>query len=160
MGKNGNAISAEERVEELVLAGIGLSERKPKKFRKAVQRGRKAEKKSNAYTGVLAQVHARVAGLRSARRRWRLVRGLGPRGVCRQGAGRGCRPQADGRTHPRVRATRRGQRAAPTDVRASGGGWYDLRAHGVLVDRVQGEQEAAPEPRNSPAAQPRSDRGT
>ena len=62
-----------ERVEELVLAGIGLSERKPKKFRKAVQRGRKAERKSNAYTGVLAQVHARVAGLRSARRRWRLV---------------------------------------------------------------------------------------
>ena len=34
------------------------------------------------------------------------------------------------------------ERVAPTDVRASGGGWYDLRAHGVVVDRVQGEQEA------------------
>jgi hypothetical protein len=33
-------------------------------------------------------------------------------------------------------------RVAPADMRAGGGGWYDLVAHGVVVDRVQGEQDA------------------
>ncbi len=131
-----------ERVEELVLAGIGLSERKPKKFRKAVQRGRKAERKSNAYTGVLARLHAaspvyvRPGGGGGWYEVW-------VRGVCVdkvQGEDAGLRRMAE-LTLEYVQADE-AERAAPTDVRASGGGWYDLRAHGVVVDRVQGEHEA------------------
>ena len=151
MRKNGNAVLAEvepfaerpERVEEFVLAGIGLLERKPKKFRKAVQRGRKADRQSNAYTGLLARLNAPSSPV-----------------YVRPGVGGGwyevwVREVPVDKVQGEEAAFRRmaeltleyfqadeAERAAPTSIRASGGGWYDLIAHGVVVDRVQGEEEA------------------
>ena len=151
MSKNGSAVLADaeepfaerpERVEEFVLAGIGLLERKPKKFRKAVQRGRKAERQSNAYTGLLARLNApspvyvRPGGGGGWYEVW--VRGVPVDKV--QGEEAALRRMAE-LTLEYVQADE-AERAAPTSIRASGGGWYDLIAHGVVVDRVQGEQEA------------------
>jgi polyhydroxyalkanoate synthesis regulator phasin len=33
--------------------------------------------------------------------------------------------------------------APPIDARSTGGGWYEIRVHGLVVDRVRGEEEAA-----------------
>ena len=56
-----------ERVEELLLAGIGLrkgdSRKKPKKFRKAVKRGRRGRKTRTPTTASLARCRRRLLSM-------------------------------------------------------------------------------------------------
>ena len=136
-----------EPVIELVLAGIGLLERdstgkKSKRFQKAVKRGRKAEQHSSAYAGVLdrLQVPSPVYVRPGAGGGWYEVWVRGVRVDKVQGEDAALRRMAE-LTLEYVQVDE-AERTAPTDMRAGGGGWYDLIAHGVVVDRVQGEQEA------------------
>ena len=134
-----------ERVEELMLAGIGLSERdsnkKPKKFQKAVKRGRKAEKASHTYTAVLARLNATSpVYVRPGAGGWYEVWVREVRVDKVQGEDAALRRMAE-LTLEYIQVDE-AERAAPADMRAGGGGWYDLIAHGVVVDRVQGEHEA------------------
>jgi hypothetical protein len=137
-------VERQERVEELMLAGIGLSERdsnKPKKFQKAVKRGRKAEKASHTYAGVLARLNAASpVYVRPRAGGWYEV---WVREVCVdkvQGEDAALRRMAE-LTLEYIQVDE-AERTSPVDVRAGGGGWYDLIAHGVVIDRVQGEHEA------------------
>ena len=128
-----------------MLAGLGLSERdsnkKPKKFQKAVKRGRKAEKASHTYAGVLARLNAASpVFVRPRAGGWYEV---WVREVCVdkvQGEDAALRRMAE-LTLEYIQVDE-AKRASPVDVRAGGGGWYDLIAHGVVIDRVQGEHEA------------------
>lgn len=136
-----------ERVEELVLAGIGLFERdstkkRPKKFQKAVKRGRKATRPSNAYSDVLAQLHAAspVYLQPGAGGGWYEIWVRGIRVDKVQGEDAALKRMAE-LTLQYVQVGE-AERVTPTDMRAAGGGWYDILAHGVVVDRVQGEQDA------------------
>jgi hypothetical protein len=138
-------VERSERVEELMLAGIGLSERdsrkNPKKFQKAVKRGRKAERASHTYTGVLARLHAAApVYVRPGAGGWHEVWVRDVRVDKVQGEDAALRRMAE-LTLEYIQVDE-ARRAAPTGMRAGGAGWYDLIAHGVVVDRVQGEQEA------------------
>ena len=139
--------TSSERVEEFVLAGMGLLKddstgKRPKKFRKAVKRGRKRERDSREYDGILAQaqagspVHVRPGSGGGWYEVW--VRGIQVDKV--QGEDAALRRMAE-LTLEYVEVGE-ADRTAPMSMRAGGGGWYDLLAHGVVVDRVQGEQEA------------------
>ena len=139
-------IERPERVEELLLAGIGLrkgdSRKKPKKFRKAVKRGRKREKDSNTYNGILSQMRApapiyvRPGGGGGWYEVW--VRGVRVDRV--RGEDAALKRMAE-LTLEYVQVDD-ADRTAPIAMHAGGGGWYELLAHGVVVDRVQGEQQA------------------
>jgi hypothetical protein len=145
-GKGQAFVDRPETLEEFMLAGIGVFERgssnRPRKFRKALKRGRKAQRSSDTYAGALARVNA-----------------VSPVYVLPGGGGGWheiwLREILVGRVQGEDEALRRmaeltleyidvdeGERAAPADMRAGGGGWYELTVHGVVVDRVQGEQEA------------------